>query len=803
MTSSPLALLESLPTAVAERVRVLQDAPPGPGTFVLYWMRTAARGHENPALDAAIAAANALGRPAFVYHALSERYPYASDRHHTFALEGARDAAREVTARGVGYAFHLERPGARGAFLRALAEKAALVVTEEMPVAPLAGWTRAVAAAALAPVWCVDTACVAPLPLVGRAYDRAYAFRDKAQPLQRERMDRRWEEALPIQGPFIPELPFVPVDLERADIPVLVAECEIDHGVAPIPGTRGGSRAGYARWETFKAAGLSRYGRDRNDPRKSGVSRLSPYLHYGHVSPLRIAREASAYGGDGATKFLDELLGWRELAYAFCRFRPDHDTLWAIPPWARDSLKKHEADAREKLFSWETLARARTGDRLWDAAQRSLLIHGELHNNLRMTWGKALVAWTRTADEALSLLLDLNHRYALDGRDPASYGGILWCLGQFDRSLRPETKVFGLVRPRGTGDHARRLDVAAYAERTARPARTVPLSVAVVGAGIAGLACARTLHDQGLRVRVFDKGRGPGGRASTRREEGRAFDDGAQYFTARDQRFRRYVLSWCEQGLVAEWRGRVGVLEGGVFVPQDDAPVRYVGVPGMGRLASHLADDLDLELGVPVVEASREGDRFRLRGVDAEDLGVFDVVAIAVPAPQAVPLLKSVPRLSEAAGAARLRPAWAVLLDFGKALALPFDAAFVKDAPIGWVARDSGKPGRAAGERWVVHATAAWSEAHLWEDQEDVAWTLARAFARLTSRDDVPLFETAHRWRFALPEPSLGTDCLFDPAARLGACGDWCLAPRLEGAFLSGVALAGRILGLPDSEGAC
>ena len=460
-------------------------------------------------------------------------------------------------------------------------------------------------------------------------------------------------------------------------------------------------------------------------------------------------------------------------------------------------MRKHEADARERHLSWETLARARTDDALWDAAQRSLLIHGELHNNLRMTWGKALVGWTRTAEEAWSLLVDLNHRYALDGRDPASYGGLLWCLGQFDRSFRPETRVYGLVRPRATGEHARRIDLPAYAERTRRPARRNPPTVAVVGAGIAGLACARTLHDHGLRVKVFDKGRGPGGRAATRREEGRAFDHGAQYFTARDPHFARLVASWCEQDLVAPWPGRVGVLEGGSFVPEQGSPVRYVGVPGMGRLASHLALDLDVQQGGPVVELGREGDGFRLRGVDAEDLGAFDAVLLAVPAPQAVPLLGPAPRLAEVAASALLRPTWAALLDFATALALPFDGAFVKDSPLAWIARDSGKPGRAAGERWVVHASSSWSEAHLWEDAEDVAWALTRAFARVAGRDDVPLFETAHRWRFALPEPSLGVDCLFDADLRLGACGDWCLAPRLEGAFLSGVALAGRLLGTP------
>ena len=150
-----------------------------------------------------------------------------------------------------------------------------------------------------------------------------------------------------------------------------------------------------------------------------------------------IAREASESRTQGADKFLDELLIWRELAYAFCFYRQDHESLSAVPAWARDTLDEHKRDPRPALHSWETLARGRTGDKLWDAAQRSLLMHGELHNNVRMTWGKALLNWTPDAQSALAMMIDLNHRYALDGRDPASYGGILWCLGQFDRPFPP------------------------------------------------------------------------------------------------------------------------------------------------------------------------------------------------------------------------------------------------------------------------------------------------------------------------------------------------------------------------------
>ena len=361
----------------------------GAGEFVLYWMRTAVRAHENPALDTALALSRTLQRPVFVYHALSERYPYAADRHHTFILEGARDVEAECAARGIGYAFHLERPGHRQPALRQLAERACLVITETMPVPPLDWLTDSLADQAPCPVWSVDTACVVPMPLVDKAHTRAFAFRDDTANIRRERLRRPWPEVTPAHPPFVPAaLPYEPVVLATADIPALVAQCEIDHGVGPVPHTRGGSRAGYARWDEFTRSGrLDRYAAKRNDATIDGVSRMSAYFHYGMVSALRVARECAALAGDGPAKYLDELLVWRELAYAFCYWHASPTTLEGIPAWARETLATHERDHRDVL-SWERLARGKTGDALWDATQQSLVRHGELHNNVRMTWGK-------------------------------------------------------------------------------------------------------------------------------------------------------------------------------------------------------------------------------------------------------------------------------------------------------------------------------------------------------------------------------------------------------------------------------
>ncbi|MBU6365476.1 MAG: FAD-dependent oxidoreductase [Gemmatimonadetes bacterium] len=799
-----LAADRLLPPHLAERITrhgTIHDAPPG-GAFVLYWMRTAVRAHENPALDAALEAGAALGVPVFVYHALSERYPFASDRHHRFILEGARDVAAECAARGIGYAFHLERPGHRAPALRLLAARAALVVTETMPIPPLSGWTAALAAQAPCPVWSVDTACVVPMPLVGRAHTRAFAFRDATAALREARVARPWPAAAAPASAFVPEdLPFAPVSLADADMGALVAACAIDHGVPPVAEFPGGSVAGYARWDAFVRRGaLDRYAADRNDPTRDGVSGMSPYLHYGMVSPFRLARACAARAGaartgEGAAKYLDELLIWRELAWSFCHWHPDPASLAALPGWARETLAAHAADARDTR-SWEVLARGRTGDRLWDAAQRSLLRHGMLHNNLRMTWGKAIPGWSASPEEALARLEDLNHRYALDGRDPSSYGGLLWCLGQFDRPFPPAVPVLGTVRPRPTRAHAARLDVARYEALVARPAPGRPRRVLVVGAGIAGLACARTLQDAGVEVTVLDKGRGVGGRTSTRRGDGGTFDHGAPDFAAHDPRLALWLDSWCADGVLRP------VTRG------------FAGTPGMNALARHLAAGLSVETGATVTALRRTDG-----GWEAQDAAggrwQGEALVVAVPAPQAAALLRSAACAETDALASRLdtvemSPCWSTMVTLdgplpvrGRELLadgrLPASLT-AGEARLAVAVREADKPGRPASECWTVQASAAWSATHLEDAAADVAAAMGDALVTALATALGPAVPgvaqaVAHRWRYARVTRGLEDACLAEPALRVGAAGDFGATPDVEGAWLSGVALAGRLLG--------
>jgi predicted NAD/FAD-dependent oxidoreductase len=322
------------------------------------------------------------------------------------------------------------------------------------------------------------------------------------------------------------------------------------------------------------------------------------------------------------------------------------------------------------------------------------------------------------------------------------------------------------------------------------------VKIAVVGAGVAGLSAARRLASAGAPVVVFEKARGAGGRAATRRADGLAFDHGAQYFTSRDPGFGRLVREWAEAGLVAEWTGRIGVLEAGAVRPVPPGTKRWVGVPGMSALARALAPGLDLRFGTRVEEVRRDAGRWQLLSDGGADLGRFDGVVVAVPAPQAVPLLAHEPSLAEAAALARMRPCWAALVAFDSVLDLPVDGAFLPGPALAWAARNGAKPGRPPGETWVLHAAPAWSESRLEEAPEAVLKSLLAAFGAEAGRP-MPAVRhaVAHRWRFALPEPALDAPFLFDRARGLGAAGDWCGGPRIEGAFLSGLRLAEAMLG--------
>ena len=331
---------------------------------------------------------------------------------------------------------------------------------------------------------------------------------------------------------------------------------------------------------------------------------------------------------------------------------------------------------------------------------------------------------------------------------------------------------------------------------------TTSLPIAIVGAGLAGLSCAQALLQAGHTVHVFDKARGPSGRMSTRRAEDNngpwQCDHGAQYFTARDPAFRAEVARWQQAGVAALWNARLASFDGNAWTAPATPLERFVGTPRMTSPAAWLVQ----HLGEPAL-AQWQTTVQRLDhteggwAITSAEHGLhsprYSAVLLAVPAPQAVPLLAPVaPAGAALAASARMRGSWAVMLRYASPVALPWEGAFINTGPLRWVARDSSKPGRTGQETWLLHASPEWSEAHIEDSAEAVTTALLAAFAALGG--PAPLAATAHRWRYADTEPALTQGSWWDAQMRLGLCGDWLHGGKVEGAWLSGRALAQQVL---------
>lgn len=279
---------------------------------------------------------------------------------------------------------------------------------------------------------------------------------------------------------------------------------------------------------------------------------------------------------------------------------------------------------------------------------------------------------------------------------------------------------------------------------------------------------------------------------STRRAGDWQFDHGAQYFTVRDPRFSQQVDSWRHLGLVERWAATIAVLDHGSIEVKGDSTERFVGVPGMNGVCRHLAKGLDVTYRTEVADLERGQTGWSVRDADGADIGLFDTIVISAPAAQTARVLEHpAPELATRARAVEMAPCWAVMVGFARPLETEFDGAFIVGSPLSWVARNSSKPGRPDDESWILHASPEWSQRNLEIERERAAGLLLEAFSRaLGGPVDAPVHLAAHRWRFALPTEPLAQPCLANPELRVVACGDWCGGPRVEGAFLSGLAAA-------------
>ena len=482
----------------ALRLDVRVPRPPrADGAFVVYWMTSARRTRHNFALERAVEWARALGKPLVVLDALRVDYPWASERLHRFVLDGMADVSRTLRDTP---ALHLpyvepERGAGRGLAL-ALAERAAVVVGDDYPTFFLPRMVAAFAAACPTRLELVDSNGLLPMRAAPRVFATAKSFRAFLQRALPEHLG-----AVPLEAPLaglegLPRASLPPALVRRfppASAGLLAGDeplssLPIDHDVRPVA-TRGGQAAGLARLEAFLSRGLERYGQERSAPASGAASGLSPYLHFGHVGVHEIYARVAAHealrveglryaagsregfwgASASAEAFLDELVTWRELAFNACALQRDVSSFESLPDWAIATLRAHEADPRPALYTRDELVAGATYDRVWNAAQAELTRDGRIHNYLRMLWGKRLLEWHRAPEEALATMIELNNRFALDGRDPCSYAGIAWVLGRYDRPWGPERPIFGLVRYMSSSNTAKKFDLKPYFLRHERP----------------------------------------------------------------------------------------------------------------------------------------------------------------------------------------------------------------------------------------------------------------------------------------------------------------------------------------------
>jgi len=482
----------------ALRVTAANAAPIRRGDHVLYWMIAARRTRHSFALDHALARCVELGRPLLVLEPLRAGYHWASDRLHAFVLQGMHDNQRAFARAGIAYLPYVEPEAGHGkGLLAALAKRACVVVTDEQPGFFLPRMVAAAARSLDVLVEQVDGNGMLPLRASDKAYPTAASFRRHFQKVSPPHL-----VALPAAAPLsrVPKiakgaaLPAGVVRRWRAATPELLAgdpralaSLPIDHAIAPSP-IHGGAVAAGARLANFIAHDLARYGEGHNHPDDDAASGLSPYLHFGHVGahevvrrvwdaarwdPSRIAPKptGSRQGWWGlpasSEAFLDEVITWRELGYGFCFHRADYDRWSSLPTWAQRTLVEHARDVRPHRYSRTQLEHAETADPIWNAAQRQLLGEGRIHNYLRMLWGKKILEWSASPKAALATLIELNNKYALDGRDPNSYSGIFWTLGRFDRPWAPIRPIFGSVRYMSSASTQKKLRLREYLRRWA------------------------------------------------------------------------------------------------------------------------------------------------------------------------------------------------------------------------------------------------------------------------------------------------------------------------------------------------
>ncbi len=443
-----------------KRIKIKNQQDIKNGDYVLYWMQTAQRISFNHALEYAKDEANRLGKPLLVYFGLMDDYPEANARHYYFMLEGLVHVKKELEKSGIQFLLSHISPE-KGA--RSLSEKACLLVTERSYLRHEKAWKKEVSENISCMMVEVETNVVVPIDEVSLKEEYSAAtIRKKI-----EREIPNYAFTLENRKVHIPSLHIIPsikaLPLRTAD--ETLSLLNLSHEVPPVPEYyRGGYDEALIHFETFIDEKFHGYAELRNDPVQDYASNLSPYLHFGQISPLEIYLSLMDHHSENKRVFLDELIVRRELAINFVEHNAHYDSYKAISSFARDTLEKHRHDERPFIYTLKELEKGKTHDLYWNACQLEMVHTGKMHGYLRMYWGKKIIEWTESPDIAYEIAVYLNNKYHIDGRDPNGFAGVAWCFGKHDRPWK-EREVFGSVRYMNDKGLKRKFKIDQYVEK--------------------------------------------------------------------------------------------------------------------------------------------------------------------------------------------------------------------------------------------------------------------------------------------------------------------------------------------------
>lgn len=441
------------------RIQPLNRNRPTKGDYILYWMQASQRAEYNHALEFAINQANERKQPVIVYFGLTDAFPEANERHYYFMLEGLKDV--QETLRGKGIGMVIERCSPEIGAVK-FAKRASLAVCDRGYLKIQNKWRDYVSQHIECPLIQVESDAVIPVETASSKEEyAAVTLRRKLLPILHHYLVPISEES--------PRIDSSRSDFDSyniSDTAKAVSELAVDHSVKAVTNFRGGTIEAKKRLDEFISRKLDKYDDFRNDPNTDCLSNLSPYLHFGQISPLFVALEISRTHGPGSEAFLEELITRRELSINFVHYNQQYDTFTGLPDWAKRTLSEHGRDPRSYQYSLKDLEQTKTHDPYWNAAQREMVVTGKMHGYMRMYWGKKILEWTANPEDAFSMALYLNNKYELDGRDANGFAGVAWCFGKHDRpwGRRP---IFGNVRYMIANGLKRKFDADKYAQKYA------------------------------------------------------------------------------------------------------------------------------------------------------------------------------------------------------------------------------------------------------------------------------------------------------------------------------------------------